>query len=483
MDATVEEGHSGHSSGDYRLESESRRIPFASGIDITQDEILFGEGAEGIIISSGEGEILEVNAAAERLLDRPRAEIFASGMNAIFSDVRLKKALASDLQDKDFRGKFRLSRGSDASFEAQVGVVNVGDGKVGFIFQEADEGVEVSGETEVEGFFKALVENRTGVVILAGDDGAIRYASPSLEEILGSEPEEVIGGGLEDRVHPEDREKVSETFGEPGKRVSGVFRLRHGGGGWIEIEGSVENLLTDREINGVAFVGRKVNSSSVESPAEGGYEEKLKGMVERLAESERRLAESEKLFRTTFDEAPVGIAHVGIDGRWIRTNKKLCELTGYTRRELLGRTFQDITHTDDLGMQVGVLQTMTDGERNLVSFEKRYVKKDFTHVWASVSASLVRDDDGKPQYFIFTVEDITGAREAQQISRSLNDRETKVLALLGRGMTNREIAAEMNFSLSSAKVYVGRVISKLGAADRTNAAVKAANLGILSHDD
>lgn len=156
-------------------------------------------------------------------------------------------------------------------------------------------------------------------MILSGGDGAVRYASPSVKRVLGHEPEEVIGAGLAERIHPDDRERVMDVFSKEGARMTGVFRMGRGGGGWVEIEGSIENMLADAEINGVALVGREASP-----PGEGGgggFEEKLKSIVERLEESERSLRESEKLFRTTFDQAPVGIAHVGADGRWIRVNK------------------------------------------------------------------------------------------------------------------------------------------------------------------
>lgn len=128
---------------------------------------------------------------------------------------------------------------------------------------------------------------------------------------------------------------------------------------------------------------------------------------------------------------------------------------------------------------MAAMNLMLEGGEDSVSIEKRFIKKDFTHVWVSVSASLVHDEEGRPRYFICTIEDITNIKESQLIAQSLNDRETRVLELLSHGMTNRQIAAEMNFSLSSAKVHVSRVITKLGASDRTDAAVKAAGLGIL----
>jgi len=73
------------------------------------------------------------------------------------------------------------------------------------------------------------------------------------------------------------------------------------------------------------------------------------------------LQESEARFRATFENAAVGIAHVAPDGSWLRVNRRLCEITGYAKDELLAKTFQDITHPDDLEADVAQLQRMRDG--------------------------------------------------------------------------------------------------------------------------
>ncbi len=468
-----DEKHEAGKSGGFR------GIPLASGAEFTKDEKLFDGIEEGILIATDEGSILDANAAALRLLGRTREDIASAARNDIFWDSQLREAVEERRREGSFRGRLRLARGDGTTFDAEVSAIELEDRNVGIVFHDAGRDHEPAGHTLDEGFFKALVENRAGIVILSGEDGVIRYASPSTRRILGHEPEEVVGEPLSEHLHPGDRGRVMSVFHKEsaeGSRVSGIFRLRHGGGGWVGIEGSIENFLGEPGIGGVALAGRELPSGGGESV---GFEEKLRGVAERLEESERRLRESEKLFRTTFDQAPVGLAHVGVDGRWIRENKKLCENLGHPRQELLGRTFQEITHTEDLASDLQTMKAMIAGESDSASVEKRYVKKDFTHVWVSVSASLVHGEDGKPRYFICTIEDITKIKEAQLIAQSLNDREMRILKLLSRGMTNREIATEMNFSLSSAKVHVGRVMEKLGATDRTNAAVRAAGLGIL----
>ncbi len=132
-----------------------------------------------------------------------------------------------------------------------------------------------------------------------------------------------------------------------------------------------------------------------------------------VAETQLRLKESEREFRATFDLAAVGIAQVSLGGRWIRANQKLCDIVGYSFEELATKTFQDITHPEDLDTDLGYVQQMLTGKINTYSMEKRYVRKDGSLIWIHLSVALVRDDTGQPRYFISVVEDITGRKQLE----------------------------------------------------------------------
>jgi len=128
-----------------------------------------------------------------------------------------------------------------------------------------------------------------------------------------------------------------------------------------------------------------------------------------LAEQAR--SDSERKFHATFEQAAVGIAHVGLDGRWLEVNQKLSTIIGYSREELLGQTFQDITHPDDLASDLGNVQRLLDGALDTYAMEKRYFHKAGHIVWINLTVSLVRTADGKPDYFIAVVEDITARKQ------------------------------------------------------------------------
>jgi PAS domain S-box-containing protein len=135
---------------------------------------------------------------------------------------------------------------------------------------------------------------------------------------------------------------------------------------------------------------------------------------------EAGLRASEGRFRATFEQAAVGIAHVGPDGRWLRVNRRLCEIVGYSEEELLAKTFQDITYPDDLVADLSHVRRLLGGEIPTYAMEKRYVRKNGAHVWISLTVALVRNATGQPDYFISVVEDISERKRAEAEVKNLN---------------------------------------------------------------
>jgi two-component system sensor histidine kinase UhpB len=129
--------------------------------------------------------------------------------------------------------------------------------------------------------------------------------------------------------------------------------------------------------------------------------------------TEEALRESEQRFRLAFDHAPIGMTLVAPDGRFLQVNRALCELLGYTEQELLDRTFQVITHPDDLDADLALVRQVLAGEIERYSMEKRYFHKQGHVVWILLHVSLVRDDGGEPLYFVSQIKDITEARRAE----------------------------------------------------------------------
>jgi PAS domain S-box-containing protein len=157
-------------------------------------------------------------------------------------------------------------------------------------------------------------------------------------------------------------------------------------------------LVEDRVVGVMAMFARhQLTEDTVEalatvaSPIAQGIERKR---------AEQALGESEERFRNAFDYAPIGMALVATDGRFLQVNRSLCELLGYSEQELLGADFQSLTHPDDLDANLAYMRRIMVGEINSFQMEKRYIHKRGHTVWVLLSVSLLRDGDGQPLYFI-----------------------------------------------------------------------------------
>ena len=142
-----------------------------------------------------------------------------------------------------------------------------------------------------------------------------------------------------------------------------------------------------------------------------------------LAEQERiskALRETEEHFRNAFDYAAIGMALVSPQGAWLRVNRSLCNLLGYTEGEMLNSNFQAVTHPDDIGNDLANLYRLLQSETPTSQVEKRYVHRDGEVVWALNSVSLVRDADENPAHFIFQIQDITERKRAEAALQSLS---------------------------------------------------------------
>ena len=139
---------------------------------------------------------------------------------------------------------------------------------------------------------------------------------------------------------------------------------------------------------------------------------------------------SEKRFRSAFENASIGMAIVGLGGQWLRVNQALCEILGYSEKELLNLTFQSITHPDDLAKDLEIYQNLLDkkdpirsttprqdsgqGSGQSYQWEKRYIHQNGEMIWVLINSTLVRDNQDNPLYFITQIQDITERKRLEQ---------------------------------------------------------------------
>lgn len=136
---------------------------------------------------------------------------------------------------------------------------------------------------------------------------------------------------------------------------------------------------------------------------------------------EYALKQSEARFRDIFEHAPIGIAHLGLDGSWLRVNQWLSDILGYDHQTLMRHKFTDFTHPDDLEQDMWQFERLIKGELDSYSIEKRYICRDGSILWANVTKSLQRDAEGKPAFSISIVQNISERKKIED--RLAHERE------------------------------------------------------------
>ena len=146
------------------------------------------------------------------------------------------------------------------------------------------------------------------------------------------------------------------------------------------------------------------------------------------------LRQSEERFRASFEDAAIGMALVAPGGRWLKVNRALCEIVGYTEKELLERSFQDITHPEDLDVEVALANRVLTGEILQYSRAKRYLHRDGRVVWVLLSVSLVRNEKGEPLHFIAQIQDIAERDLARKALEASEERLRSVIDNMIEGL-------------------------------------------------
>jgi PAS domain S-box-containing protein len=171
------------------------------------------------------------------------------------------------------------------------------------------------------------------------------------------------------------------------------------------------------------------------------------------ARQNEMLRDSEARVRATFEQAAVGIALSDLRGRFFRVNERLCAITGYSREELLARSYQDITYPDDLERNLLLNQALIDGAFPHFQMEKRYLRRDGSTYWINVTSAVVRRTSGEPDYVIAVIEDISARKRVEaELHRVNAELERRVELELGR-----RLAAEQSLHQAQKMEAIGQL--------------------------
>jgi PAS domain S-box-containing protein len=253
---------------------------------------------------------------------------------------------------------------------------------------------------------------------------------------LGSVPESLVGQPIMDFVHPDSVPAVVE-------RIRMLLKTGEAG--------------PPLELRFVSKSGEVMPAEIVSVPIVFDGENALLALIRdtrKRVEVESALRESEERFANAFRQSPHGMAFVSAEGRWLKANRALCEMLGYSEEELLARGFSDVTHPEDVGTDIEQLRRLVKGEIGSYHRIKRYLRKDGRLIWVSLAVSAVHDAAGVPIYFIGQIEDIT-------LQRAMEEERAHAHRRAGITETTIAVAHEMNNALTvlmmNAELLVKRV--------------------------
>lgn len=255
----------------------------------------------------------------------------------------------------------------------------------------------------------ALSNTALDAIISMNAEGIIVFANRAAEQMFGRSTQSLVGHFA--------AELMPERF--RASHARGVARLN--AGGEPHLLGRVIELPALRD-EAEFPVELSLSRCGGHDQGELVYTAILRDVTER-SEMDRALRSAEHQLRVTIERAPIGMALVSPEGRWLSVNDALCALVGYTREELIRSDFQTITHPDDLRADLGLVRQLLAGEVQSYQLEKRYMHRAGHSVWALLSVSLVRDDNGEPAYFISQIQDISERRELERQVREASLRD------------------------------------------------------------
>lgn len=287
---------------------------------------------------------------------------------------------------------------------------------------------------ESEARHRALVEHSLDAVLLTGPAGRVLSANPAACRMFGRTEAELCRLGRGALVDPTDPRLADliVTHAHAGRFVGELAHLRRDGRPFATEVASV--VFSDRQGQARASTTIRDISQRV------------------LTEAAQRGSEGQ--FRSAFTHAAVGMALVGLGGRWLRANRALCTFLGYREAELLATDFQALTHPDDLALDLQQVAALLAGTIEDYQMEKRYRHRDGRYRWALLSVSLVRDEHDAPMQFISQIQDIDGMkrvaaalRASEARARALHaaaERQARDLRLLDR--VRMSIARELDLA-------------------------------------
>jgi PAS domain S-box-containing protein len=412
-------------------EHEYERV-LSDGSDTITDSALhrlFDVAATGLVRCTADRRYVAANAAYARLVGLPTAAIVGRQLVDVIGGPAV--AAIEPYIDRALRGE-RVEHESEVPF-AHAGPVwvraayapDVNDagevcGWVGSVLDISDRrraDVTIAAMRRSQDHLRFVTDQAPVLLVHCNREARYTFVNAPYSARFGMRPDEVLGRHISDIVGERAYASLHPyvTRALRGERVEFELAVKYSYGTRWMYSTYVPQQDQTGEVTGFVAVVQDVTSRR---------------------EAEATLRAVDARFRATFENAAVGIAHVGLDGRWLRVNDRLCDIVGYSRDELLASTFQAVTHPEDVDTDVKYARDVLMGTRVSYSMDKRYIRRDGRLVWVTLTVALARDDEGHPDYFISIVEDISARKAAESALVEADRRKDEFLAMLAHELRN-----------------------------------------------
>ena len=415
--------------------------------ELTQSEErfrkLFEAAADAIYLLEAEGErpghIVAANSAAARMHGYTVDELLnlsIADLDTPESAARAPERLERVLRGENLREEVTHRRKDGSVFHLEINacLLELQNRKC-ILAIDRDITERKRAEEELHLRDSAVASSISGISIL-DLDGKVTYVNPAALRLWGYDCEDEVLGkqGLKFWI---SRDQAREAF---------EITLRSGG--WVG-----------------ELVARRKDSSSLEVQIALTLVRNLMGApvaimgwyldISERKRMERALKDSEERFRLAFENANIGVCLVDIGGRLIKVNDQMCKILGYTKLELENMTVNDITHAEDLDVSQTFIERACSGEVERAEFEKRYIQKQGRVVWGHVASTLVRDDQGRPLYFISHVQDKTHQKLAEDALRESEERYRYIVENSDDFICTHDMEGNLHFVSSVASHLFG----------------------------
>jgi len=393
--------------------TEARRAQRSLASSEREFRLLAEHATDMISRFDAEGVCRYASPASERLfgyrpdevIGRSTYDFFHSDDVPSLEDVHQQVLAGPDVETVRYR--LRHKDGSDVLVESTVRQVRDPDsGQVTEIHAVTRDVGDRTEADELRRQWELTFECSTrGIAVTDPNTGIMTAVNPAFAKMHGGVAEDFVGRSVGMLLAPEFRERLAELMAMAESEGHAQTETAH-----VRLDGSMFSVAAE------AFTTHDAEGRMVYRIA--WFED----LTERRA-ADAASRDAVEVFEKAFTGAPIGLALVDLDGRFVRSNRSLQQLTGYSEQELSQLTFQEITHPDDLAADLEFVEQLLAGEIDNYSMEKRYFTAQGRQVWITLAASLVRDAAGEPMHFIAQIEDITERKRLEASLHRLADHD------------------------------------------------------------